>query len=282
MGLRAGVRKPGRPPGPHFLNFRPGGLRTRTEFSGFVGRRTQTEPAPGPHFLNFRPGGLRTRTEFSGFAGRRTQTEPAAGPPSPLFQARGSRKETEFVGFAGTCARTAPASGPGGGSAGHIGAPTGRVQMKSDAWSLVFTPHVSTPVPKLMHEHSFFCSMHHFLSLPPDIRPFICSAAAKRANQLMQEHYFSAFLHQFPDLPRRPGLEPGRVQVKSDAWHLVFPPHASTPVSKLMHEHPFFCSMHHFLIIAAGHPPFHLLSGGEAGESIDAGTLFFSVPASIS
>ena len=249
MGLRAGVRKPGRPPGPHFLNFRPGGLRTRTEFSGFVGRRTQTEPAPGPHFLNFRPGGLRTRTEFSGFASRRTQTEPAPGPhflnfrpgglrtktefsgfasrrtqtgpapgpPSPLFQARGSRKETEFVGFAGTCARTAPASGPGGGSAGHIGAPTGRVQMKSDAWSLVFTPHASTPVPKLMHEHSFFCSMHHFLSLPPDIRPFICSAAAKRANQLMQEHYFSAFLHQFPDLPRRPGLEPGRVQMKRDA-----------------------------------------------------------------
>ena len=34
--------------------------------------------------------------------------------------------------------------------------------------------------------------------------------------------------------------------------------------------------------LAAGHRPFHLLSGGEAGESIDAGTLFFSVPASVS
>ena len=33
--------------------------------------------------------------------------------------------------------------------------------------------------------------------------------------------------------------------------------------------------------LAAGHRPFHLLSGGEAGESIDAGTLFFSVPASV-
>ena len=35
-------------------------------------------------------------------------------------------------------------------------------------------------------------------------------------------------------------------------------------------------------IIAAGHPPFHLLGGGKPGEPIDAGTLFFSVPASIS
>ena len=217
MGLRAGVRKPSRPPGPHFLNFRPGGLRTGTEFIGFASRRTQTGPAARAALSEFQARGSRKETEFVGFAGTCARTAPASGPPSPLFQARGSRKETEFVGFAGTCARTAPASGPGGGSAGHIGAPTGRVQMKSDAWSLVFTPHASTPVPKLMHEHSFFCSMHHFLSLPPDIRPFICSAAAKRANQLMQEHYFSAFLHQFPDLPRRPGLEPGRVQMKRDA-----------------------------------------------------------------
>ena len=119
--------------------------------------------------------------------------------------------------------------------------------MKSDACSLVFPPHASTSVPELMHEHTFFHSMHHFLSLPPDISPFICSAAANQANQLMQEHYFLAFLHQFPDLHRRPGLEPGHVQVKSDAWSLVFPPHASTSFPELMHEHSFFGSMHHIL-----------------------------------
>lgn len=33
----------------------------------------------------------------------------------------------------------------------------------------------------------------------------------------MQEHYFSAFLHQFPDLYRRPGLKPGRIQMKRDS-----------------------------------------------------------------
>ena len=33
----------------------------------------------------------------------------------------------------------------------------------------------------------------------------------------MQEHRFSAFLHQFPDLHRRPGLKPGRIQMKRDA-----------------------------------------------------------------
>ena len=69
-------------------------------------------PAPGPPFLIFRPGGLRTVTEFIGFAGRRTQTVPARGPPFPEFTARGSRKETEFIGFAGSQARTAPAPGP--------------------------------------------------------------------------------------------------------------------------------------------------------------------------
>ena len=93
----------------------------------------------------------------------------------------------------------------------------GRIQMKSDAWHLVFPLRASTPFPELMHEYPFFCSMHHFLPLPPEIVPFICSAAAKRANQLMQEHYFSVFLHQFPDLYRRPGLKPGRIQMKRDA-----------------------------------------------------------------
>ena len=128
--------------------------------------------------------------------------------------------------------------------------------MKSDAWHLVFPLHASTPVPELMHEHSIFCSMHHILSLPPDISPFICPTAAKRANQLMQEHYYSAFLHQFSDLHRRPGLKPGRVQMKSDAWHLVFPLRASTPFPELMHEHPFFCSMHHFLPLPPDIGPF--------------------------
>ena len=49
-------------PGPPFLNFRPGGLRTVTEFIGFAGRRTQTAPAPGPPFLNFRP---RSRHQYA-------------------------------------------------------------------------------------------------------------------------------------------------------------------------------------------------------------------------
>ena len=98
--------------GPHFLNFRPGGLRTKTEFIGFPGRRTQTAPASGPHFLNFRPGGLRTKTEFIGFAGRRTQTAPAAGPPFLNFRPGGLRTKTEFIGFAGTRARTGLPAGP--------------------------------------------------------------------------------------------------------------------------------------------------------------------------
>ena len=66
--------------GRFFCFTRPPGLRTKTKFIGFAGRRTQTVPAPGPPFLIFRPGGLRTKTEFIGFAGRRTQTVPAPGP----------------------------------------------------------------------------------------------------------------------------------------------------------------------------------------------------------
>ena len=108
----------------------------------------------------------------------------------------------------------------------------GRVQMKSDARHLVFPLRASTPFPELMHEHSFFCSMHHFLPLPPGIGPFICSAAAKRANQLMQEHYFSAFLHQFPDFYRRPGLKPGRIQMKRNARKA---PPASVPLFSILH-----------------------------------------------
>ena len=36
-----------------FSFFRPGGLRTKTEFIGFAGSRTQTLQAPGPPFLLF-------------------------------------------------------------------------------------------------------------------------------------------------------------------------------------------------------------------------------------
>ena len=67
---------------------------------------------PGRRFPNFRPGGLRTKTEFIGFAGRRTQTAPATGPPSSKFQARRLRTETDFIGFPGSRTQTAPASGP--------------------------------------------------------------------------------------------------------------------------------------------------------------------------
>ena len=48
LALRAVVRKPCRRPGHLFRSFRCPGLRTKTEFIGFAGRRTQTAPAPGP------------------------------------------------------------------------------------------------------------------------------------------------------------------------------------------------------------------------------------------
>ena len=50
----------------------------------------------------------------------------------------------------------------------------------------------------------------------------------------------------FRGFVRKPRRRPDRVQMKSDAWPLILPPHASTPFPGLMHEHPFFCSMHHF------------------------------------
>ena len=77
-------------PGRLFRFSRPGGLRTKTDFIGFAGRRTQTLPAPWPLFLFFPARGLRTKTEFIGFAGRRTQTSPASGPVSLLPPARKS------------------------------------------------------------------------------------------------------------------------------------------------------------------------------------------------
>ena len=43
---------------------------------------------PDRLFSFFRPGGLRTKIEFIGFAGTRTQTLPGPGPPFPLFPAR--------------------------------------------------------------------------------------------------------------------------------------------------------------------------------------------------
>ena len=53
LALRAGEREPNRRPDRLFSFFRPGGLRTKIEFIGFAGTRTQTLPAPGPPFLLF-------------------------------------------------------------------------------------------------------------------------------------------------------------------------------------------------------------------------------------
>ena len=53
LALRAVVRKPCRRPDRLFCSFRCPGLRTKTEFIGFAGSRTQTLQAPGPPFLLF-------------------------------------------------------------------------------------------------------------------------------------------------------------------------------------------------------------------------------------
>ena len=53
LALRAVVRKPCRRPDRLFCSFRCPGLRTKTEFIGFAGSRTQTLPAPGPPFPLF-------------------------------------------------------------------------------------------------------------------------------------------------------------------------------------------------------------------------------------
>ena len=45
---------------------------------------------------------------------------------------------------------------------------------------------------------------------------------------------------------RQHGQAPGGIKGESDVDALVFPPHASTPLSELMHEYPFFHPMHHF------------------------------------
>ena len=98
-------------PGPAFFFFPARGLRTKTDFFGFPGRRTQTPPAPGPAFLFWRLRGLRTKTDFFGFAGRRTQTAPATGPPFFFFPARGLRTKTDLIDFAGRRTQTPPATG---------------------------------------------------------------------------------------------------------------------------------------------------------------------------
>ena len=75
LALRAVVRKPCRRPGHLFRSFRCPGLRTKTEFIGFAGSRTQTLQAPGPPFLLFpvprfayeNPAGA--RTAFSALSG---------------------------------------------------------------------------------------------------------------------------------------------------------------------------------------------------------------------
>ena len=53
LALRAVVRNPCRRPGHLFRSFRCPGLRTKTEFIGFAGSRTQTLPAPWPPFPLF-------------------------------------------------------------------------------------------------------------------------------------------------------------------------------------------------------------------------------------
>lgn len=45
---------------------------------------------------------------------------------------------------------------------------------------------------------------------------------------------------------RQHGPAPGGIKGESDVDALVFPPHASTPLSELMHEYTFFHPMHHF------------------------------------
>ena len=45
---------------------------------------------------------------------------------------------------------------------------------------------------------------------------------------------------------RQHGPAPGVIKGESDVDALVFPPHASTPLSELMHEYPFFHPMYHF------------------------------------
>ena len=45
---------------------------------------------------------------------------------------------------------------------------------------------------------------------------------------------------------RQHGPAAGVIKGESDVDALVFPPHASTPLSELMHEYPFFHPMHHF------------------------------------
>ena len=180
--------------GPGFSELPAPGLRIKTDFIGFPGNRTQTGTA-GRVFQNCRPPGLRIKTDFIGFPRNRTQTGKAGragffriacprfayqnrfhwvseesyanreGRPGRVFQNYRPQvcvSKPISLGFRGIVANRR-----------GFGAPPGRVQMKSDAWLLVFPPHASTPFPGLMHERPFFCSMHHFSALPPNISPLI-------------------------------------------------------------------------------------------------------------
>ena len=128
-----------------FSFFRPGGLRTKIEFIGFAGTRTQTLPGPGPPFLLFpvprfayenrihwlcghsyaNPAGA--RTTFSALSGapvcvrkpnslalRAVVRKPCRRPGHLFrsFRCPGLRTKTEFIGFAGSRTQTLQAPGP--------------------------------------------------------------------------------------------------------------------------------------------------------------------------
>ena len=128
-----------------FRSFRCPGLRTKTEFIGFAGSRTQTLQAPGPPFPLFpvprfayengihwlcgqsyaNPAG--TRATFSALSGapvcvrkpnslalRAVVRKPCRHPGHLFrsFRCPGLRTQTEFIGFAGSRTQTLPAPGP--------------------------------------------------------------------------------------------------------------------------------------------------------------------------
>ncbi len=127
-----------------FSFFRPGGLRTKIEFIGFAGTRTQTLPGPGPPFPLFparwfayenrihwlcgqsyaNPAGARATFSLSSGSGFAHENrvhwlcgQPCANPPGPglyfpLFPSQSSRSKTESIGFADRRARTSPGPGP--------------------------------------------------------------------------------------------------------------------------------------------------------------------------
>ena len=82
LALRAGVRKPCRQqpgPGPLFSFFSARWFAYENRIHWLCGQayanRAGSCPVPGRFFRFSRPGGLRTKIDFIGFAGRRTQTD---------------------------------------------------------------------------------------------------------------------------------------------------------------------------------------------------------------